>query len=498
MNYSYEQLNSKPNVFIPTGDLRVSPYEIEQLHEVEIRQKINEHSTLYLRGLLKNTPGEDDAELLTEGTNIALSAVDATGEEYMLYQGLVKEVAVKNARGTRYIEIKAVSYSYIFDIESRSRSFQDKRKTYNSLIKQVAAPYDGAKVTDSATNGAATGKFIMQHEETDWDFLKRMASRFNTGLFCDIRYDKPSFVFGLPDYPEIKLDNTNYTIKKDMHRFSQLSQNGVQGISENDYIGYEVKTNCVAMVGNAVTFRGKQLYVSEIVSTANRELFVSHLVLMPEKGLSQPYISNIGVVGASYGGHILNVRNDLVKVALNTDAGHDPGTPYWFPYSTIYSSKSGSGWYCMPEKGDSIRVYFPDGDDDHAYAISSVHEGVNDEDAEKRSGGGARSSGGAGGYSGKRDNPDVKSLTFGDKEIRLTPEGVYIITGNSMITMTEEGVVLMTENDIEFKSDKSIILNAEDDVNIIGTAGVELKCAETASISINENVESIGQEVLAN
>jgi len=338
----------------------------------------------------------------------------------------------------------------------------------------------------------------MQHKETDWQFLKRLATHFKTGLICDVRFDKPSCFFGAPRSELISLKSTNYSTIKDFDRFNQLSKNGVQDISERDFISYEVKTDSLVMLGDAVSFRDKVLYVSEITSVADKELFVNNLVLTPEKGLRQPYCPNDGVVGSSYSGQIIDVSNDRVKVALSTDAGHEPGSPCWFPYSTIYSSKSGSGWYCMPEKGDSVRIYFPDGEDDHAYAISSVHEQVDDEQAEKRSGGGMRSSGGAGGYSGKRDDPEVKSLTYGDKEIRLTPEGVYIISDSSMITMTEEGIVLSTENDIEFKAEKNILICAEDDVNIVGVSGVDLACAETSSISLTDDIHMYGQEVKAN
>jgi len=500
MNYNYEELNSRQQTYIPTGDLRVAPFEIEQLHSVEIRQGINEHGTLYLTGLLKDTQTDDDLRA-TEGGNIALFALGASEEAYVLFQGIVESVAIVNIHGTRYIEVRAISYSYILDIEKRRRSFQDKNKTYTDLIKQVAGAYGGAAVADVVSNGAPTNKFIMQHEETDWAFLKRLASHFNTGLLCDVRFDKPACYFGVPESGAFKIDDSNYTYKMDLQRFYELSDNGVNGISSDDFIRYEVDTNCVVMIGDSIKFDNTQFYVSEIVATADKELFVSRLALMPKKGLSQPYQPNNGVIGASYSGTILDIRNDQVKIGLGIDAGHDPGTPCWFPYSTIYSSRGGSGWYCMPEKGDSIRIYFPDGEDDHAYAISSVHEQV-DDDAGQRGGGGGGGggggqSGGAGGYSGNRDNPDVKSLTYGDKEIRLTPEGVYIITEGSMITMTEDGIMVSTENDIEFCSDMSIVLNAEEDVNVVGTSGVELD-TETAALIIEEDIKAIGQEVHAN
>lgn len=36
----------------------------------------------------------------------------------------------------------------------------------------------------------------------------------------------------------------------------------------------------------------------------------------------------------------------------------------------------GSGWYCMPEKGDEIRLYIRTVKEKHAYVISSVHLAV--------------------------------------------------------------------------------------------------------------------------
>ena len=63
----------------------------------------------------------------------------------------------------------------------------------------------------------------------------------------------------------------------------------------------------------------------------------------------------------------------MVKINLEIDGNQDEGTARWFPYSTVYSSPDGTGWYCMPEVGDAIRLYFPDNEEKNAYAISSVN-----------------------------------------------------------------------------------------------------------------------------
>ena len=85
------------------------------------------------------------------------------------------------------------------------------------------------------------------------------------------------------------------------------------------------------------------------------------------------------------------------------------------------------------------------------------------------------------------------------KEIRLTPDGIYIISNGTTITLTDEdGVSVVSDQNIEFKSDKNIIIGAEQDVSIVGLSGVDLNCKDIAAVKINDNVEVIGQEVKAN
>lgn len=496
MNYSLNILNNQPQLSIPIGNLRVYPYTIEQLLEVKIQQKINGHSTFYLKGLMSNTGKKGDTEVSDEGTNVSLSAVAASGEEFILFQGVAQDVKIQVEQDVHILEIQAVSNSYLLDVEKKSRSFQNKKRAYTDLIQQITSGYPGADVIDVASNGVPTNQFIIQHMETDWEFLKRLASHFNTGLVCDVRFDTPKYFFGVPHMQALELANNNYTVKKDMQKFNLLSQNGVGGLGEQDFIYYEVETNCVARIGDQVSFQQKQLYVSDITSLAENGLFVSRLVLVPQKGLSQLYQPNNNIVGASFSGRILESKNDQVKVNLDIDRGLDPGDPCFFLYSTIYSSQDGSGWYCMPETGDTVRIYCPDGQDDHAYAISSVHEQVDPALQHQKPDGAGGASGG--GYSGQRDDPSVKSLTnSAGMEVRLTPDGVYIISDGATITMTAEGIEMFSENDIVFKSEKNIYMSAEQEVSIVGTSEIGL-CSESATVLMTDNVEIVGQEVKAN
>ncbi len=476
-------------------NMEISPYEVKQLLDVRMECQVNEHSTFYFKAILSEEKKDSYVKKSRQGSNVTLSLKKEDGKSDILFQGMVQDVEVKVIQGTYYIEVYAISYSYLLDVEKKSRTFQNKKMSYNELAQQVCSDYEGAMVSDVVTKGKSIGQLIVQYEETDWEFLKRLASHFHTGLVNDIHFAQPKCYFGIPNNKEQTLHIYDYSVKKDLGKYLKLSKSGIDELVEQDFMYYQVGTELPVNIGDIVPFQGKTLYVYRVNACMQKGVFLYYLTLTTKKGMTQPYQWHERIAGCSLSAKVIEIQNDQVKVSLEVDEalGHSPGEPCFFPYSTIYSSQDGSGWYCMPEMGDHVRVYFPDAVEEHSYAISSVHEEV---DPSIQPGLGNTNDS----YSGKRDDPSVKSLrNQNGKEIRLTPGGIYIISDGTTITLTDEGgVSIISDQNIEFKSDQSIILNAEEDVNIIGLTGIDMSCNETASIKMKENVEVIGQEVKAN
>ena len=366
------------------SDLRLDPYEIKRILEVRITQEVNEHATLYCRGLLAEDIGLSYIEQNAKGKNISLIVLGHSRNEAVLYSGIIKEIEVKVIEGVYHLEVHAISYSSLLDVKQRSRSFQDKKMTYTQLLEKITAAYSGAAVIDMVSGGKPINQFLVQHLETDWGLIKRIAATdFNTGLVCDPRFDTPKYYFGIPRVQLIELDCFNYSVKKDFQKFKTLSENGVKQLTEHDFICYEVETASLLNIGDRVKFQGKQLQVAALKRMSRQELFLNQYVLMPTRGFSQPECLHQQIVGCSFGARVIAVNNDTIKVHLDIDEAQDVATASYLKYSTIYSSPDGSGWYCMPEIGDRVRVHFPDGNDDHAYAISSVHEPVVQEDGNR-------------------------------------------------------------------------------------------------------------------
>ncbi len=492
-------------------NLEVAPYTVEQLLDVRIDHRMNEHSTFYFKALLPEEIKDSYAKNSSQGSNVKLQVIRDGGKREILFQGMVRDLEVSAVQGSYYIEVSAVSYSCLLDTGKKSRSFQDKKMPYRKLIEQVAAGYPGAVLKDVVTQGAAIGQLIVQYEETDWEFLKRLASHFHTGLVANVHLAGPGCYVGAQNHGTLTLDAFNYTVKQHAAKYLTLSQNGVPGLREQDFIYYQADAYVPADLGDEVRFQGQTLYVYQVSGRVEKGIFLFHLTLTTKNGMSQPYRLHDRIAGSSVNAKITEIQNDRVKVSMEIDqvCGHSPGTLCFFPYSTIYSSQDGSGWYCMPEIGDHVRIYFPDGIEEHGYAISSVHEEVDpalqqgagqNSDSQAQSSGSGSGGASGGGYSGQRDDPSVKSLRNKDgKEIRLTPDGIYIMADGTTITLTDDGgVSIVSDQNIEFKSDKSIVLCAEEDVKVIGLTGVDVSCNETASMKIKEDVEITGQEVKSN
>ena len=154
-------------------NIEVAPYIVEQLLDVRIDQQMNEHGTFYFKALLPEEKKDSYVINNSQGSNVSLSVRETDGNRDILFQGIVQDVKVKAIQGSYYMEVYAISYSYLLDIGKKSRSFQNKQMLYSELLNQVAADYADAAFRDVITQNASIGQFIVQYKETDWEFSRR-------------------------------------------------------------------------------------------------------------------------------------------------------------------------------------------------------------------------------------------------------------------------------------------------------------------------------------
>lgn len=152
-------------------------------------------------------------------------------------------------------------------------------------------------------------------------------------------------------------------------------ENKVPGIVPDDFGFYKVKSRKYLELGERTEFLARTYFIYESVSVFDGEELMHTYTLRRAGGFQTVYGHNSGIIGASLDATILATKNDTVKVAVAVDGGQKESEAKWFPYSTVYSSPDGTGWYCMPEKGDKVRLYFPNEFEEEGYIISSINLG---------------------------------------------------------------------------------------------------------------------------
>lgn len=459
-------------------DITVSGYDFEKIIELKIVREINEHAKLKIRGIISEENEDKYVEEANDKSFINISVNDNENNIKNLFQGIVTDISIDTQNNVRILEIEALSRTYLMDIKKMVRTFQDENYTYMDVINILNNENGNVLAMDNITDDKKIDKLIVQYKETDWELIKRLASHFNAGLIPECQLDGTKYIIGMrKDGISYSLDEFNYSIKKSIHEYKEKYENGIETLNDMNLISYEITTNKMLNLCEAVNFNGKNLYVYKSIIEICDSEFINKYVLRDEKGMKIQKKYNDKLIGLSLKGNILDTKNDVVKIKLDIDSSQNKDTAKWFPYSTVYSSEDGTGWYCMPEVGDAIRLYFPDNEEKNAYAISSVN---------------LKSS-----NSQKRSDPSVKNIgTKYGKQIVMKPGAVEIIGGNSLLMrMTDDG-------GIEIKSDKKIILDAQDDIEIKGKAKVSIKGDEgvdltqnSANLAIKDDVKMTGGKV---
>ncbi|WP_186438549.1 contractile injection system protein, VgrG/Pvc8 family [Cohnella terricola] len=354
--------------------LKIAPFEM-RLHDVKLVKKINEHARLTFTGVIPDDKEESYVRMADEQTAIELLYTDASGKSQRLFHGMILRLQVKVSQGVYWLEAEAVSHTYAMDIKQEYRSFQNHSMLITDVMKKINNNYPKAQTINTFSDERSLGAYLLQYQETDWQFLKRLASHYHTVLIPITTQDSIRMYLGFPnDRNAGELKSTHYRVFKDLLAYKNEVDSDNPNLNEQDYISYEVELNQILELGDKVTFKGRKLHVFEVQTEMTRGVLTNKYTLCAKKAGYQRKKFNRNIIGASIQGKVREVVRDEVKVQLDYDQDWSLQTSSPFPYSTMYASDDQTGWYCMPEKGDDIRLYFPSTKEPEGIAISSVRK----------------------------------------------------------------------------------------------------------------------------
>ncbi|WP_025719948.1 phage baseplate assembly protein V [Paenibacillus polymyxa] len=430
------------------------PYPLQTINELRIERKLNDHARLKISGWLDEEQRDQYIEQDQDNEPVIIRTKTENGQpERILFHGLLVHAETRMVRGIYYVELEAVSHTIQLDITPVTRSYQDTLMPYGNLIKQIIQKYNQADVIDNITDSTILHGFTLQYRETDWAFLKRMASRFGTVLIPEISLNGPKFWFGMPEGQYVEMKHPVYRTRRsfDPKRIAEFS--------------YMMESETLARPGDLTNWNGEQWIVAEVISELRKGLLLHEYELVHEQGIQQTEILCPRLTGASLEGRVLEAKSGRIRVHLTVDEKQDRDKAWWFPYASSYTAEGHSGWYVMPERGDTVSVRFPTEQEADGYAASSIRQGRSSSPKLADS---------ATKYWGTPHGKDIKLST---SELKVTAKSEQV-----HISMNGSGIQVVSEHELSLSAGKTLSLHADGELNIQAVEAIYFKAGSSSLV----------------
>lgn len=447
-------------------NINTSPVKFIDILVLKLEMEVNHHGTMVITGYIND---EDEAlylKLLSEEVWEKVEEIGKEGEVETLFWGVIADFFIEKVNDQKKMTLKVLTGSSLMDEERHLRSYQIATMQNKQIFDQIGAKYVDSGIIYSSSAQEKIEGLVLQYHETDWEFLKRLASRSHHFLVPESKSKGTRLFYGLPKGNEFSFpENIKYSLGKNLREYRNRKHRGLSEITETDFLYYLLK-QCRELhsIGDYVCVQEKKYYIYKICgSYVNGEMLFDYY-LKPENGLQVLEILLEEMTGCSLDAVVTDVKEDKVQVNILEDENQSQIRDIWYPYATVYSSPDGTGWYCMPEPGDVVRITIPGKKEKDAFVTSSVHVDIDSAD---------------------RKNPEYKVFKSKyKKEVRFTPNSIVIT--NNQGTRIE----LIDTEGIHIISAHSVMLEAAEDMTISSDAG-SLIVAGSSSVNLRQKETSI-------
>lgn len=429
----------------------------ETLTKVRVFQAANQHMRAEFSGIVSKEFAVDCGKYGIFSENISVQICGEDSRKHVWLKGVIEKYYISVCGDVYTLSLEITSYSRNSDRKKHTRTFQGAELTYGDVADLVCR-YSGEEgsglevLIQSGDREKKIGDFLVQYEETDWEFLKRLASHCHSFLFPCTSISRNGIYLGMHPYMvREELNTAEYIVRKDMKEYYDNQSDPELDYYETGAVSYIVESDHIYSLCDCLVLNGTELYIFAVESNLVGARLVHRYTLKKEYGFRTRTLYHEKLAGAALTGTVHRIRKDMVQIELDHDI--EQKDYRWFPYATVYSSPDDTGWYFMPEQGDRVRLVFPGRFERDSYVAGSVHMG-------------------------ERTDPDIKSIrTRYKKEVVFSPESIRISNGaGSYIELDDnEGIMIYSENPITIESEDRIDISGKGEVCITGDSGVTLQ-----------------------
>jgi len=406
--------------------------EILNIRMLHIEEKINCYAVAKIIIDVDDKEGENAVKQLGRDTSVVITTTSES-ESLTLFHGYPQNIIIR-FHGAYQIEMDLAGSIHKLDVKRKKRSFQNIDSSFYDIFHQIVVEENKESLHQWSRVQEKTKALYVQYEETDWEFIKRLASQLRLVVFANMGKGASAVHIGIPKRTEKAVQEINF----------------IKGMITNQYSGKIVSLRRLEFVskeyyefGDSIRFQGKTYVITKKETDyENAIIQYQYYGALPEEIIENSNY-NERIIGAGICATVLERKKGYAKVQLDIDEEQSKSSAYWFPIEVPYAAGGGIGWCFEAKEGERVIVNFPDIVEKRARIRSILHRDSDSND--------------------KLQDNSVRYLGSAEEaEIKLDASSV-IVTGT-------EGVMieLSEEKGIEIKSSKKIRIESYKDIELLG------------------------------
>lgn len=389
-------------------------------------------------------------------------------EEDLLWKGIAHHFLQKKEGKQIEVCLFFTSATIKLDQKKYTRTFQNVTQSYETMLKSILNSYPEADILITIPDKQEQNiqDVIIQYQETDWEFCKRIASHFHSVLIPNIKMGEPKFYFGFPIGTPAEEVFSHYTVSIDKRYY----KNREYASFKEQFVFYQVESKQYYPIGTQIAFQKRNLLVLSLTARIiEGEIRFFYEIGLPNLYYMEKYY-NRNLIGAAFMGTVIEREKGFVKVAFDINPKEE-GIQKTYPFTSV----TGNLFSCMPEQGEKVFVLFQSEREADGIAIEAFR---NNDIAQC---------------------PNISSYsdryftTKQKKEMKLVPDsmGLDTHTGNLFKIEDEKGITLEgTQIRLEAKGD--IVLKGEQIEVFAPLQTTLLKGSTGGSINICQDFNTSG------
>ena len=442
--------------------------ELQILHFI-MEQQLNEHAELVVSYLVR---GENPFHRYNNNSRIVVKE-----KETCLFTGILVNIRTKDTRDGAVLETRWKSSTCLMDRKKHERAITGSDMTYGQLLGRLTASY-GEIYQDTLSYNRLLPGFLLQYQETDWEFLKRLAARAGGVLTPKCTGSDGEFCFGFPNLKKEKISDASHRMLTtiDYEAYARESQTSPFWTFLMDHYQKCFTSAKNYWLGQRVEVDGFEGIVTHIHIEGCDGSVIKTYVVTSEAGIAGTCGVNPKFSGLHLEATVKEAKGSSIRVEFGIET-ITSGSELYFPYAV-----ESSAWYAMPEVGSLVHIYLPEQDETLAYAVHSM-----------------RNTSAGAVHASATSDPSVKSFTH--------PSGASMQLDGSALTLTSDtqGMAQATlggDGTLGLKA-KKITITAYGNVEI--GAGekqakqVELKAGKELTIASDQGASAyLGEQLYLN